>query len=157
MTENKDAQKMYETFCNMLENIHWKFRRDDDKLVILTSAIGNDLSMPLQVVVSASRNVLYIKSHLPFTVPRDMIGDVSVALHLANYSMLNGCFEYDINTGYVGFKVVMPFGGCLISEETCHYLTMLTCNMVDKFNDKLDKLIKKEITLLDFKKFVESN
>lgn len=153
MPNNSDAQRTYGTMCRMLDNINWKYNRDDANLVITTGAVGNDLSMQLRIVVSADRNVMYIKSPMPFTVPAAKMGEMSYAVNIANYSMLNGCFELDIYGGYLGFKAVVPFAESIISEEVCKYLVMLVCTMADKFNDKFKDLIEDKMSLEQFRAF----
>lgn len=152
---NQDAQRTYDTLCAMLDKIKWKYQRDDEKLIIRTSAIGKDLTMPLHIVVSETRNVMYTKSPLPFVVPQERRTDMSVATSIVNFSMLNGCFEFDMASGFLGFRIVVPFGGCQISEATCHYMVMLTCEMVDKFNDKFQKISKGEMSLDELTAFVK--
>lgn len=151
---NQDARRTYETLCSMLDKINWKYRRDDEKLIVRTSAIGKDLTMPLHIVVSETRNLMYVKSPLPFTVDSARRADMCVATSIVNYSMLNGCFEFDVSGGYLGFRLVVPFGGCQISESVCHYMVMLTCEMVDKFNDKLQAVAAGEMTLEELSAFV---
>ncbi len=152
-TKLQDATRVYNTLCSMLNNIKWSYERDDEKLTVKTSAIGNDLKIPLHIYVSTERQVMYVKSPMPFSVSQDKRQLVGNAVHIANYSMLNGCFEYDISDGYVGFKIVVPFAQSIISEEVCHYMVMLTCSMVDKFNDKFLMLINGKMTLQEFKVF----
>lgn len=149
------AESAFETLCRTLDNMKWKYNRDAEHRVVTTSAVGNDLTINLRMVVSEERRLMYIKSVLPFEVPaakRDLIGK---ALHVANYSILNGCFEYDQFSGKLGFRIVVPFFDCELSQEVYRYAVMLTCQMVDKFNDKLLEVAKGTLTLQEFRNFVE--
>lgn len=149
------AQIAFDTLCRVLDNMKWSYNRDAEKRTVVTSAIGKDLTINLRMVVSEERNVMYVKSALPFDVPeakRDVVGK---ALHIANYSFLNGCFEYDQALGKVGFRIVVPFFNCELSEKIYHYAVILTCQMVDKFNDKLLALVKGEMSLEEFREFAE--
>ena len=157
MVENKDAQRVFDTLCSMLDGINWKYSADNEKLIVKTSAIGEDLPINIAAFVDANRNIMYTKSKLPVKVPEDKIVEACIALHEANYSMLNGCFEYDIAGGNIYFKILVPFAGCLISEEVCHYMIMLTCQMVDKFNDKLEDLVNGKMTLQKFVEFTRND
>ena len=157
MVENKDAQRVYDTLCTTLDKMGWKYSADNEKLIVRTAAIGDDLPVNIVTYVDADRSIMFVKSRLPIKVTEDKIVDMSIALHEANYSMLNGCFEYDIAGGVVNFKILVPFVGSLISESVCHYMIMLTCQMVDKFNDKLEDLVKGKMTLKEFVAFVRKD
>lgn len=149
-TKEQFAKNTYNTLCKTLDNMKWKYQRDDEKLVVNTTAVGEDLTIKLRIVVSAERQVMYVKSPMPYSIPQTSRDVVSKALHIANFSMLNGCFEYDVNDGYVGFRMVVPFATSTISEEVCRYMVILTCQMVDKFNDKILALAKRNLTLEEF-------
>ncbi len=152
--ENKsDARKTYEMLCNTLDGIKWHYQRDDEHMVVTTSAVGEDLTIRLRIVVSEQRNLMYVKSPMPYKVPESARAIVSSAVNVANYSMLNGCFEYDMRSGYLAFRAVVPFEGSIISDKVCKYLVMLACQMVDKFNDKFLSLAKGNMTLEEFEKY----
>lgn len=152
-TKLQDARRVYNTLCSMLNNIKWNYDRDDEQLTVKTSAIGDDLKIPLRIYVSADRQVMYVKSPMPFSVSEDKRQLLGNAIHIANYSMLNGCFEYDLSDGYIGFKIVVPFSQSIISEDVCHYMVMLSCQMVDKYNDKFLMLLNGKMTLDEFNEF----
>ncbi len=139
----------------MLDNIKWKYERDDKKRTVATTAVGRDLKINLRMVVSEDRQLMYVKSAMPFTVPQDRRDVVGKAVTYANFSMLNGCFEYDYDH-YLGYKIVVPFFDTVLSEKICHYMVMLTCQMVDKFNDKFLELIQGKMTLKDFVNFTQN-
>ena len=67
--------------------------------------------------------------------------------------MLNGSFEMDVNDGYIAFKLIVPFMESIVSEKVCRYMINLSCDMVDRFNDKFQKLADNKMTLNDFKEF----
>ena len=150
------ANKNYKTLCGTLDKMNWKYTRHDDARKIITSAIGEDLTIALHFFVDAERQVMYVKSPLTFKIAEDRRDEVGKALHSANYSMLNGCFEYDAVNGFVAFRLVIPFEGCEVSQEMCKYMVMLTCQMVDKFNDKILALSEGRMTLQQFLQFAES-
>lgn len=149
------GQKMFETLKQALDKMEWKYTPEDDKLIIRTSAVGDDLSMKLFMRVDADRSVMYLKSPMPFPIPEERRSEVAMAVLIANYAMLNGSFEMDLSDGYLAFKVVVPFMESIISDEVCRYMIRLSCNMVDTFNDKFEALVKGEMTLREFKEFTD--
>lgn len=155
--KQSQAKVVYNTLCSTLDNKKWKYDKEEEKLIIRTGAVGDDLSMKLYIKVDADREVMYLKSPMPFNVPAERINDIMVAITIANWAMLNGCFEMDRNDGYCGFKMVIPFMESIISEQTCKYLINLSCNMIDKYNDKLLAVSQGKMTVAEFEEFAKNS
>ena len=156
MSKESAAKVLYSTLCQTLDNMNWKYNKEEDEFIIRTSAVGEDLSMKLMMRIDADRQVMYLKSPMPFEVPtvaRDTIGK---AVLIANFSMLNGSFEFDHNDGYLAFKMVIPYMGSMISEEVCKYMILLSCSMTDKFNDKFQSLVEGSMSLDEFEQFANA-
>ena len=150
-----EAKIMYGTLCSSLDNRKWTYNKDDDGLIVRTSAVGNDLTIKLLIKVDASRSVMYLKSPLPFTVTASNKNDVIKAVTIANWAMLNGSFEMDVDEGYAGFKAVVPFMDSIISEQLCKYLIDMSCRMVDTFNDKLVAVANGSMSVAEFAEFAK--
>ena len=144
---------MYNTLCQTLDNMNWHYTKEEDKFIIRTSAVGKDLSMKLFMKVDVDRQVMYLKSPMPFDIPHYCHDDIVKAVIMANYSMLNGSFEFDFSDGYLAFKIVVPYMESMISEKVCHYMIMVSCDMTDKFNDKFKALVDGKMTLTEFEAF----
>ena len=108
MDKEKEAKSLYKTLCQTLDNMKWHYTKEEDKFVIRTSAVGDDLSMKLYMKIDAERQVMYLKSPMPFDIPAYVREKLSTAVIMANYSMLNGSFEFDLSDGYLAFKMVIP-------------------------------------------------
>ena len=155
MSKEMEAQSTYNTLCATLDNMKWRYDKEEDKLVVRTSAVGKDLTMKLYIKVDAERSVMYLKSGMPFSAPMDRIDIMTKAVIIANWAMLNGSFEMDISDGYIAFKLVVPFMESIISEKVCHYMINISCRMIDTFNDKFKKLAEDKMTLDEFQQFAQ--
>ena len=153
MNKEKEAKSLYKTLCHTLDNMKWHYNKEEDNFIIRTSAVGDDLSMKLFMKIDADRQVMYLKSPMPFEVPTYSREKMTTAVIMANYSMLNGSFEMDLNDGYLAFKMVVPYMESIISEKVCHYMITLSCSMTDKFNDKFKALVDGTMTLNEFSDF----
>lgn len=151
-----EAKVVYSTLCSTLDNMKWNYNREEDKLIVRTSAVGDDLSMKLYIKVDADRSVMYLKSGMPFSVPKEKIDDMMQAVIVANWAMLNGSFEMDRSDGYTAFKVVIPFMESLISEKVCKYMIDMSCRMIDIFNDKFLAVVENRMTLAEFEEFAKN-
>lgn len=156
MSKESEATTLFNTLCNTLDNMKWRYERDAANLAVRTSAVGKDLSMRLNMHVDAERQVMYLKSPMPFAIPENVRDTVAKAAIIANFSMLNGSFEFDFDTGYLAFKLVIPYMESILSEKVCHYMIIMSCNMTDKFNDKFQALVEGRMTLAEFEAFAKA-
>lgn len=159
MAKYEEAKAMYKTLCQTLNNIEWRYNGEekDDQFVVETAAVGSDLKMGLHILIEVDRQLMYLKSPMPFRAPEDKMDLLGKAVLIANYSMLNGSFEMDLSDGYIAFKIVVPFMSSMISTEVCRYMIIVSCNMVDCFNDKFQALCDGKMTLQEFQDFVENS
>ena len=155
MSKETEARALYKTLCQTLDNMKWHYNKEEEKLIIRTSAVGDDLSMKLMIKIDADRQVMYLKSPMPFAIPDHVRDTMAKAILYANYSMLNGSFEFDFSDGYLAFKMVIPYMESILSEKVCHYMIILSCNMTDKFNDKFQALVEGRMTIAEFEKFAK--
>lgn len=150
-----EAKVVYGTLCSTLDNMKWKYNKEDDNLIVRTSAVGDDLSMKIYIKIDSDRGVMYLKSSMPFDVSQDKIDEMMKAVIIANWAMLNGSFEMDRSCGYIAFKVVIPFMDSLISEKVCKYMIDMSCRMIDTFNDKFLAVSESRMTIAEFEEFAK--
>ncbi len=158
MSRETEAKAMFATLCRTLDNMGWHYNKsyENGMHIIKTSAVGDDLDMGLIIRVEESRSLMYLKSPMPVDKSEDNRMDMAVATVIANMAMLNGCFEYDITDGYCAFKLVVPFEGCTISEQVCRYLINVSCDMVDRFNDKMQAVSNGTLSVAEFYEYTQS-
>lgn len=157
MAKIDQAKAMYGTLCETLDKMQWSYNKEenDDNFAVFTSARGDDLVIKLAIRIDVNRQVMFLKSPLPFQVPRNLRDTVARALIRANWTMLNGSFEMDLADGYVGFKMVIPYMDSMISTEVCRYMILLSCRMTDKFNDKIKDVVDGKMTEEQFVRFID--
>lgn len=143
----QQAQKMYQTLCNVLDERQWPYEKTPDKLMVDFSGKGEDLPLSFRIRVDAQRQLMVLYSMLPFKFPEDRITQAAVATMYINDSLLNGSFDLDITDGSVCFRVSNLFRDSLISPEAFHFLLEYSIHFVDEYNDKLFGLAKGMINL----------
>ena len=153
MSKVNEALLLYKTLCQTLDNMRWRYSKEEDKFVVRTMAIGKDLTMDFFIKIDPERQLMYLKSPMPFEVPKVSRDTLGKAVLMANYTMLNGSFEYDLSDGYLVFKLVVPYMESMLSEHVCHYMIMVSCEMTDKFNDKFKALVDGKMTLDEFEAY----
>ena len=87
---------------------------------------------------------------LPDPIPEDRRVDAAVAVAMANYGIINGCFDFDISDGELNFRLAQSYMGIEFSDELIFYMLNVTFFSTDKYNDRFFKLCNDMMTLEEF-------
>ena len=147
MDKLERAAEVYGVVKNHLTAHNLRFEPHDDDLVITLTAQGDDLPMPVLIRVIGDREVLPLSSPLPGKVPEDKRIDAAVALAAINNRLMNGCFDLDLDSGLIVFRVCQSFHDNDITDEQIHYLLAILFITTDQFNDTLFLMSKGTLTL----------
>lgn len=148
--ENALGKKVYEDLCAALEKRSWPHERHDEDLVITCGVAGEDIPMQFLLMVDSRRQLLRVLSRLPFAVPEDKRVDLAIATCVATYSLADGCFDYDIESGKIEFRLTASFRDSTIGDSLFEYLILCSVQTVDEYNDKFYAISKGFISIEDF-------
>ena len=130
----------------------WKYDKDVEEFRFTYQVGGDDLPMRFTLFVDAEREMIRSLSFLPFDFAEDKRIEGAVAVCVANYGMVNGCFAYDISDGTVFHKLAVSYKDTEVTDEMITYIMGLGMAMVDKYNDRFFALNKGYISIADFMK-----
>lgn len=147
----QQAQATFQALCDAMDAMDWKYTKEDG-LRISTGARGEDLPMDLDIRIDEKLSLIKLVSSLDFTVPEDKRIDMALAVAAANYSMVNGCFDYNILNGRLFFRMATPYVDMQLDEEVFRYLLLCACKTIDNYNDKFLMLSKGMLSIEDFLK-----
>lgn len=153
MAEIKDLTKAKETFaklCQTLDSREWRYKKDEEGLSVECGAQGEDLPMEITIRVDADRMLVLLISHLPFVIQEDKRLDTAVAVSTINNMLVDGCFDFDIRTGHMFFRMTNSFIESELSEELFMYLLLCSCKTIDEYNDKFLMLAKGMLSIEQF-------
>ena len=152
MSNSVRGTQVYQMFKKHLEEKNFKFEAHDDDLVLTLTVQGEDLPQPTIIRVLDDRDVFQILSPIPSRIPEDKRVDAAVAVSVANYGMINGCFDFDMSDGEVRFRVAQSYRGMELSDGFIEYILPLVFFTTDKYNDKFFMLGK---GLMSLEQFIE--
>lgn len=133
----KQAKEVFSTLVEMLDEKEWQYKKDEENLMIHSGVTGDDLPVEFIVAIDAEREVVRFLSKLPFTIPEEKRVDGAIAVCVANNGMVNGSFDYDINTGSIIFRLTTSFkSGSVLSKDLFEYMILVSAHTVDHYNDK---------------------
>jgi hypothetical protein len=151
---NYDAKDLavFNTVCSALDSENLKYDADKEKLTVFLKVRGEDLPISVLFRVGADRNVLSVNSLLDATAGEDKRVEFAIAINAANYALVNGSFDYDINSGKIIYRMAHPYLSSDISESIIKYMLYCLFSVVDEYNDRFVLLSQ---GVIDIAKFIE--
>ena len=153
MAEFKDlerAKKTFDTLCRALENNDWRYQKDEEALTIECGARGEDLPMELNIRVDPDLMLVVLLSRIPFAIPEDKRLDMAIAVSVVNNRLVDGCFDYNVMTGNLLFRMTNSFMESQIGEDVFSYMLYCSCATIDDYNDKFLMFAKGMLSMEQF-------
>ena len=76
-------------------------------------------------------------------------------MSLANYGMVDGCFDYDYLNGVIIFRLTSSYRESLIGKDMLGYMLMCSCHTIDDYNDKFLSVAKNSMTIDEIVEFIK--
>ena len=144
------AKQVYDTMINMLDNRGWHYEEIEDELLIKSGVKGEDLPIEFIVMVKPKQQVVQFLSRLPFTMPEDKRIDGALAVCVANYRLVDGCFDYNLASGDILFRLTSSYRESTLGEDLFEYMILCAASTVDNYNDKFFMIAKGMMTIQQF-------
>lgn len=152
----EQAKTVFATVCQALDKHEWRYKKDEEKLSIECGAQGDDLPMEITIRVDAERRLVMLLSHMPFVIQEDKRLDVAIAVSAINNLLVDGCFDYDVTTGHMFFRMTNSFIESEPSAEVFSYMLFCACHTIDEYNDKFLMLAKDMLSMEQFLSAIEN-
>ena len=144
------AKDLYDRMCKYLEEKGWKFKKEEDDLIIHFMISGDDIPMIMILKIDSDRELVRLTSPLPFSFDEDKRIDGAVATCYVSNKLADGSFDYDISDGSVAFRITASFANSDIGMDLIKYMIGCSSLTVDEYNDKFLALTKGLISITDF-------
>ena len=131
------GSKVYGLLCEALDKNGWHYDKYPEDGVVSFVINGEDIPMSFVVSVDDDRQSVRFYSKLPFTFPEDKRLVGAHAVCRVNFDMPIGCFDYNINTGEVTFRLVSSYRDSLVTSNLYVEMIGVACMLLDEYNDKL--------------------
>ena len=136
--------------CSTLDSNEFKYKKDDENLIIEFVAQGDDFPIEININTDADRQLIVLLSHLPFVISEDKRLNVAVATSIVNNILVDGSFDFDITDGHMFFRMTSSFIESDIGNDLFLYMVMVSCQIIDDYNDKFLMLGKGMMSIEDF-------
>ena len=144
------AKEVFDTVVNMFDTRNLNYDKHEEKLLIKSGFTGEDLPIEFILVIKPDQEVVQVLSRLPLSMPEDKRIDGAIAVCAANYGIVDGCFDYDLNDGEITFRLTSSYRESTLGEELFEYMIMCAAGTIDDYNDKFFMLSKGMMTLQQF-------
>lgn len=148
------SQKSLNAYRAVQEHLtrnNFKYDTHDDDLVISLTVNGEDLPIKTIIRFMDERELMQVLCYVP-SAPEDKRMDMAVAVAVANYGLVNGCFDFDMSDGEIRFRVTQSYAVGELTDDLIRYLLGISFNTTDKYNDRFFMLSK---GMLALEKFIE--
>lgn len=146
----KEAKKVFDSLVKMLDERDWNYEKHEDELLIRSGIKGEDLPIEFLMVVKPKNQLVQFLSKLPFSFPDDKRVDGAIAICVANYGLIDGSFDYDINDGEIIFRLNSSYRESVLGPDLFEYMIMVSASTIDNYNDKFFMLAKGMMTIQQF-------
>ena len=144
------AREVFDIMCRALDAKEIKYSKDEEGMGILAKFSGDDLPMDLIVRIKPELDLILLTSHIPYTIPNEKKVETAAAVGIVNSGLLDGCFDFDLTSGAVYFRMTASYRETEISENLFEYMLYVSAATIDEYNDKFMKLGMGLIGLQDF-------
>lgn len=146
----KNAQTVFKTLCEMMDEKELKYEKHEDDLVVNFILGGDDLPMQFVLNVDAKRELIRLLSPIPVTFEGDKRIEGAIATCQANYRIADGSFDFDFKNGRILFRMTSSYIDSLISKDLFEYMVAVASYTVDEYNDKFFMLAKGQLPIEEF-------
>lgn len=151
MDKEELAKQTYENLCKAFELMEFTFSKNEERLTVSCACTGDTLRINVFVRVSPDSYCVTFYSAMPYTVKKEMIGEVSTAVVCVNNNLKFGKFDIDVETGNMDYNFCnyynhdTPAGADLLRD-----MLVIALHTVDKYNDKFFNVNSGLLTYKDF-------
>ncbi|MBQ8309203.1 MAG: hypothetical protein IJX96_05150 [Clostridia bacterium] len=145
------AELAYFTLCDSLDEDGWKYIKKDGDLSVKYRETGDDLPMDCLFGIDIKRQVVRFLSTLPVNMlANNKLVDAAVACCIVNSKISYGCFDLNIETGAVCFRMTYSFKESVMGKDFFRNMRRFATTVIDKYNERFLALSNGECKATDF-------
>ncbi len=150
MSENNNARATFDTLCLALDNMDWKYNKHEEDLTVTCGAQGDDLPIEFVIDVNEKRELVILLSQMPYTIEEGKRLELAIAISAVNNMIVDGCFDYNVKTGKIVFRMTNCFADSVLHDEVFAYMMLISSKTIDEYNDKFFMIGKGMLSLEQF-------
>lgn len=133
---------LFDTIVSYFERDGWEFRRLPGHQALEMAAAGEHGNYRLIAVVEGDHSIVRFLTFVEGKVPEGRRREVMEFLTRANYGLLLGNFEYDVNDGEVRFKCSADLEDGELTHAQFQNLLLVGLSVMDRYFPGLQRVIQ---------------
>lgn len=144
------AKRILDTARKVLDEKGWHYDAREEDNVLFCELRSDDFPIDIKFIVNEKLELAILYSKIPVTISEGKRVEAAVAVNMVNNILVDGCFEYHIDTGIIYFRLTNSFTDTDLSGSLINTMIMRSCGVVDDYNDRFFMLDKGVLSLEDF-------
>ncbi|MBR4035985.1 MAG: hypothetical protein IKJ05_04545 [Oscillospiraceae bacterium] len=145
-----NVKMTYDNVCHALDKIGLPYNKFEQDLAVTSSVYGEDMLIDFIMAVDNENNLVKFLSRLPFIVTEEKRFDMAIAICTINNKLADGCFDYNIASGDIIFRLSYCFKDSVLNVNVFEQMFYTGIRTVDHYNIKLFNFSEGNIELADF-------
>jgi hypothetical protein len=134
------------TFCKFLDEDDWRYQVIEDKEIIRFSIQSETTDFDCVVDIEQERNLFVVYLIAPNRVPASKRTTIAEFMVRANYGLVLGCFEMDMDDGEIRFRVGMRMEDSELTPAMCKAIIYTSLATLSRFYGGLMAVIFGDMT-----------
>lgn len=135
-----------QTVCRYMKEENWTHSVDEAKGMVFCYVAGEHGTLSCMLVIDEKMQCLSIYTHMGVVVPSIKRLRMADFIARANYALLLGCFELDVDSGELHFRLSLPLAESELSRQQLRDLISTDIYMVDCYYPGIMMLIYQNAT-----------
>ncbi len=119
---------------DLLGELGWPWRRDDDADRIVVPLTGRTGEWDLRIYVLDDTRRMLALSVLPMNVAPERRSAMCETLNRANFGLVNGSFEMDMDSGEVRCRTAVDLDGAILSPSLLRHVLLANAELTDTYH-----------------------
>jgi hypothetical protein len=134
-------EQLFKTIKETLDDMEWSYDVDNAKYVVRTGMQGDDLSIPLLIIVE--NNTLVFLSPLNLEAKQENYKTVTWELNNINEGIKFGKFYLDAENGRILYQFSFPYIEAAVSKKFFATFLQIVLETVDEHDGDLKKIAER--------------
>ena len=136
---------LLDTVAQFFTDTGWEFSRDDQESILLTGYEGDNGRWPFFAWAIEEHHQVALYSQMPAPIPEARRGAAAEYITRANYDMIIGSFDLDLEDGDCRFKTSIDVTSDRLSVALVGQMVLANVIMMDRYLPGLIEVIENDV------------
>jgi hypothetical protein len=142
-------KNIFESFCSFLDEDNWRYRADEDQSVIKFGIQGETADFDCYVDIKPDRYLCILYVIAPNRVPPLKRTQAAEFLTRANYGLILGCFELDMDDGEIRYRTSVQVEDSEMSQAMVKTIINVSFGTMERYYSGLMSIIYGDVTVME--------